>query len=93
VYFTEAVQGYPFLKRYGNPHTLNHIKSLVDRRTKNHISGIEGFWNDVKHILYHYRGVFRFHFPMYQKEIAYGVNHPTTENLCRWFLTIYLGYV
>jgi transposase len=93
VYFTEAFRGYQFLKRYGNPHTVNHTNSLVDHRNKNHFNGIEGFWSDAKHILYHYRGVSKYHFPMYLKEITYGVNHRTPENLCRRFLTISLGYV
>jgi transposase-like protein len=43
----------------------------VDRRTRNHINGIEGFWSYAKHILYNYRGVSKYHFPVYQKEIEY----------------------
>jgi transposase len=41
------------------------------RRVKNHINGIEGFWSYAKHILYHYRGVSKYQFPMYLKEIEY----------------------
>ena len=40
-------------------------KTFVDKRTKNHINGIEGFWSYAKHILYNYRGVSKYHFPMY----------------------------
>ena len=50
VCFTEAFRGYQSLKRYGNPHTVNHTNSLVDRRNKNHFNGIEGFWSSAKHI-------------------------------------------
>ena len=57
VYYTDAFKGYQSLKRYGKHHTVNHTKSLVEKRTKNHINGIEGFWSFGKHILYTYRGV------------------------------------
>ena len=39
------------------------------------MNGIEGFWSDAKHILYQYRGVSKYHFPMYLKEIEYRFNH------------------
>jgi transposase len=92
VYYTDAFRGYRSLKRYGKHHTVCHSKSLVDRRTKNHINGIEGFWSYAKHILYNYRGVSKYHFPMYLKEIEYRFNH-RGENVFRHFLNIYFGYV
>ncbi len=70
VYFTDAFRGYQSLKRYGKHHTINHSKEFVSRRTpRNHMNGIEGFWSYAKHILYQYRGVSKYHFPMYLKEI------------------------
>ncbi len=57
VYYTDSFRGYQSLKRYGKHHQVNHSKSYVDKRTKNHINGIEGFWSYAKHILYNYRGV------------------------------------
>ena len=63
VYYTDTYRGYRSLKRYGKHHTVNHSKTLVGKRTKNHINGIEGFWSYAKHILYHYRGVSKYHFP------------------------------
>ena len=92
VYYTDAFRGYQSLKRYGKHHTVNHSKSLVDKRTKNHINGIEGFWSYAKHILYNYRGVSKYHFHMYLKEIEYRYNH-RTENLFRRFIKLYFGYV
>lgn len=92
VYYTDAFRGYQSLKRYGKHHTVNHSKSLVDRRTKNHINGIEGFWSYAKHILYNYRGVSKYHFPMYLKEIEYRYNH-RKENLFKRFIKLYFGYV
>ena len=32
VYYTDAFRGYQSLKRYGKHHTVNHAKSLVDKR-------------------------------------------------------------
>ncbi len=60
---TDAFRGYQSLRRYGDHHTVSHRKSLVDRRTKNHLDGIEGFWSFAEHILYNYRGVSQYHFP------------------------------
>ncbi len=92
VYFTDAFRGYQSLKRYGHHRTVNHAKTLVSRRTKNHINGIEGFWSYAKHILYQYRGVSKYHFPMYLKEVEYRFNH-RQENVFKQFLKIYFGYV
>ena len=92
VYYTDAFRGYQSLRRYGKHHTVNHTKSLVDRRTKNHINGIEGFWAFAKHILYNYRGVSKYHFPMYLKEIEYRFNH-RRDNLFKLFLHTFFGYV
>ena len=92
VYYTDAFRGYQSLKRYGKHHTVNHSKSLVDKKTKNHINGIEGFWSFAKHILYNYRGVSKYHFPMYLKEIEFRFNH-RKENTFKLFLKTYFGYV
>lgn len=92
VYFTDAFKGYQSLRRYGKHHTVNHSKSMVDKRTKNHINGIEGFWSFAKHILYNYRGVSKYHFPMYLKEIEYRFNH-RKDNLFKLFLQTFFGYV
>jgi len=92
VYYTDAFRGYQSLKRYGKHHTVNHSKSLFDKRTKNHINGIEGFLSYAKHILYNYRGVSKYHFPMYMKEIEYRYNHRGL-NLFKQFINIFFGYV
>ena len=92
VYYTDTFRSYNSLKRLGKHHTVSHHKTLVDTRTKNHINGIEGFWSFAKHILYNYRGVSKYHFPMYLKEVEYRFNH-RNENLFKLFLTIYFGYV
>jgi transposase len=91
VYYTDTFRSYNSLKRLGKHLRVNHSKSMVDKKTKNHINGIEGFWSFAKHILYNYRGVSKYHFPMYLKEIEYRYNH-RKENLFKLFLTIYFGY-
>ena len=92
VYYTDAFRGYQSLQRYGKHMVVNHSKEFVNKKTKNHINGIEGFWSYAKHILYNYRGVSRYHFPMYLKEIEYRYNH-RQENIFKLFLKIYFGYV
>jgi transposase len=92
VYYTDAFRGYQSLQRFGKHLVVNHSKEFVNQRTKNHINGIEGFWSYAKHILYNYRGVSRYHFPMYLKEIEYRYNH-RKENVFKLFLQLYFGYV
>lgn len=92
VYYTDAFRGYQSLQRYGKHHTVNHSKSFVDKKTKNHINGIEGFWSFAKHILYNYRGVSKYHFPMYLKEIEFRYNH-RNDNTFKLFLKAFFGYV
>jgi len=47
---------------------------------RNHINGIEGFWSFAKYWLYQYRGIPKFYFPLYLKEIEWRSNH-RNENL------------
>jgi len=91
VYYTDTFRSYNSLRRWGKHHRLNHGKAFA-YRGKNHINGIEGFWSYAKHILYNYRGVSKYHFPMYLKEVEYRYNH-RHENLFKRFLMIYFGYV
>jgi transposase len=91
VYYTDTFRSYNSLHRFGKHHRLNHSKAFV-HRSKNHINGIEGFWSFAKHMLYNYRGVSKYHFPMYLKEVEYRFNH-RNENLFKRFLMIYFGYV
>jgi transposase len=91
VYYTDTFRSYNSLKRWGKHHRLSHSKTFT-YRGKNQINGIEGFWSYAKHILYNYRGVSKYHFPMYLKEVEYRFNH-RKENLFKLFLHIYFGYV
>ena len=91
VYYTDTFRSYNSLKRLGKHHRLNHSKAFA-YRGKNHINGIEGFWSFAKHILYNYRGVSKYHFPMYLKEVEYRFNH-RNENLFKLFMQTYFGYI
>jgi len=91
VYYTDTFRSYNSLKRLGKHHKINHSKAFA-YRGRNHINGIEGFWSYAKHILYNYRGVSKYHFPMYLKEVEYRYNH-RNENLFKEFMKIYFGYV
>jgi transposase len=91
VYYTDTFKSYNSLKRLGKHHRINHSKVFAFRG-KNHINGIEGFWSFAKHILYNYRGVSKYHFPMYLKEVEYRYNH-RKDNLFKLFISIYFSYV
>ena len=71
-------------------HSGSFEASLVGEAV--HSIGIEGFWSYAKHILYNYRGVSKYHFPMYLKEIEYRFNH-REENIFKDFIRIYFGYI
>jgi transposase len=86
VYFTDTFRSYRSLKRFGKHHTISHGKKFP--KTKNHSNGIEGFWSFAKYVLYNYRGVSKYHFPMYLKEVEYRFNH-RTDNLLKLFTHIY----
>ena len=58
------------------------IEEKVEEREQLH--RIEGFWSYAKYILYNYRGVSKYHFPMYLKEVEYRFNH-RNENLFKLF--------
>ena len=85
-------RGYVKCGRCGHHHTVNHAKAFVSRRMKNHMNGIEDFWSYAKHILYQYRGVSKYHCPMYLKEVEYRFHH-RQENVFKQFLKIYFSYV
>ena len=57
VYYTDTFRSYNSLKRIGVHRHVEHRLQMVDRRTRNHINGIEGFWSYIKNVLCNYRGV------------------------------------
>ena len=56
---------------------INHAKLFADR--KNHINGIENFWNQAKRHLRRFNGIPREHFPLFLKECEWRFNNPNPK--------------
>jgi len=52
---------------------------VIRRQTRKQLNGIERSWSNTKPIPDHDRGVSKYYFPIYLKEIEYRFNH-TSEN-------------
>lgn len=74
-----------------NIERLNHSKTLVEKRSHNHINGIEGFWSYSKHKLYNYHYVSKANFVLFLKEMGYWFNH-RSENILEPVMKLYFGY-
>ena len=68
-------------------HRINHQRAFVAER-RNHINGIENFWNHAKRTLRRYNGIPRKHFGLFLKEAEFRFNYgsPATQlrQLKRW---------
>ena len=53
---------------------INHSKLFADK--KNHINGIENFWNQAKRHMRKFNGVPKDHFPLFLKECEWRFNTP-----------------
>ena len=53
---------------------INHSKLFAEQR--NHINGIENFWNQAKRHMRKFNGVPRVQFPLYLKECEWRFNNP-----------------
>ena len=53
---------------------INHSKLFADKR--NHINGIENFWNQAKRHMRRFNGVPKEHFPLFLKECEWRFNNP-----------------
>lgn len=54
---------------------VNHSKEYVDgENRRNHINGIENFWNQAKRHLRKYNGIPKEHFPLFLKECEFRFN-------------------
>jgi transposase len=65
---------------------INHSKLFADR--KNHINGIENFWNQAKRHLRRFNGVPAAHFPLFLQECEWRFNNPNPklqhQQLIQW---------
>jgi len=71
---------------------INHSKLFVDKR--NHINGIENFWNQAKRHMRKFNGVPKENFPLFLKECEWRFNNPDPQSqlkqLRQWVIR-YLG--
>ena len=59
-------------------HRINHSEVFANQ--KNHINGIENFWNQAKRVLRKYNGIDRKSFPLFLKECEFRFNYGTPAN-------------
>ena len=57
---------------------INH--STLFAQGKNHINGIENFWNQAKRVLRKYNGIPKESFPLFLKESEFRFNYGTTKH-------------
>ena len=57
---------------------INHSDVFVDE--KNHINGIENFWNQAKRVLRKYNGIDKKYFYLFLKECEFRFNYGTPKN-------------
>lgn len=58
---------------------INHSQRFAEDR--NHINGIENFWNQAKRHLRRYNGIPRQHFELYLKECEWRFNYRPADNM------------
>jgi len=59
-------------------HRIHHSDEFVD--DKNHINGIENFWNQAKRVLRKYNGIDKKFFPLFLKECEFRFNYGTPKH-------------
>ena len=57
---------------------INHSERFGEGR--NHINGIENFWNQAKRVLRKYNGISKDSFPLFLKECEFRFNYGTPKN-------------
>ena len=76
IVYTDSLGSYDKLDVSGFiHHRINHSKEFADHR--NHINGIENFWNQAKRVLRKYNGIDRKSFPLFLKECEFRFNFGT----------------
>jgi len=60
---------------------INHSKLFADK--KNHINGIENFWNQAKRHMRKFNGVPKDNFPLFLKECEWRFNNPNPRSQLR----------
>ncbi len=79
VVYTDAYHSYDALDvSEFHHHRINHSDVFVDE--KNHINGIENFWNQAKRVLRKYNGINKKYFHLFLKECEFRFNYGTPKN-------------
>ncbi|MDR4459287.1 MAG: IS1595 family transposase [Nitrospirales bacterium] len=80
IVYTDTLPSYNALDISSFHHMrVNHSKTFVEHR--NHINGIENFWNQAKRHLRRFNGVRKETFPLYLKECEWRFNGGTHKQL------------
>ena len=76
IVYSDSWTGYNSLDVSGFHHQrVNHSQAYVDgKNRRNHINGIENFWNQAKRHLRKYNGIQKEHFPLFLKECEFRFN-------------------
>ena len=78
VVYTDCLSSYNVLDVSCFKHyRINHSELFADR--KNHINGIENFWNQAKRHLRKFNGIPREHFHLFLKECEWRFNNPKPD--------------
>jgi transposase len=79
IVYTDTFVSYDVLDVSAFKHyRINHRTRFADRR--NHINGIENFWNQAKRHLRRFNGIPRKHFPLFLRECEWRFNNPDTKD-------------
>lgn len=74
VVYSDYWRGYNAVDTQGFRHfRINHSKLFADK--KNHINGIENFWNQAKRHLRKFNGALKEHFGLFLKECEWRFNY------------------
>ena len=82
IVYSDCWKGYNVLDVSEFKHyRINHSKLFADKR--NHINGIENFWNQAKRHMRKFNGVPREHFGLFLKECEWRFNNPNPKRQLR----------
>ena len=82
IVYTDSFRAYDVLDVSDFHHVrINHSKIFAEDR--NHINGIENFWNQAKRHMRRYNGIPKQHFHLYLKECEWRFNYRPTANLLK----------
>jgi transposase len=78
IVYSDSFKSYNTLDTQGFKHfRINHSQLFVDK--KNHINGIENFWNQAKRHLRKFNGIPKEHFGLFLKECQWRFNTPNPK--------------